>query len=173
MNFDWQKVGPKKQKNQKRRSAETTDCKRNQPSQGQGGPPLLWQLALPYRPAMHPEPRPVHLFHLLILLPNFYAILMLRVHFWVCLFAHFPCFLHRFFKYVFSIDLAMLFGMLFHRFSSTVSIYIVPLSHIANLVFEQQYGVLRSKSRFYLFYENIIFQISTPRLLHFFALLFQ
>jgi hypothetical protein len=137
------------------------------------GPPLLWQLALPYRPAMHPEPRPVHLFHLLILLPNFYAILMLRVHFWVCLFAHFPCFLHRFFKYVFSIDLAMLFGMLFHRFSSTVSIYIVPLSHIANLVFEQQYGVLRSKSRFYLFYENSIFQISTPRLLHFFALLFQ
>jgi hypothetical protein len=49
MNFDWQKVGPKNQKNQKKRSAETTDTKRNQPSRGKGCPPLNVGVNLPPR----------------------------------------------------------------------------------------------------------------------------
>ena len=52
MNFDWQKVGPKNQKNQKRSSAETAGVKRGKPSRGQGGPPLNVGVNLP-PPSVH------------------------------------------------------------------------------------------------------------------------
>ena len=75
----------------------------------------------------------------------------------------FLCFWHRFFEYEICIDFVSMLGRILTSFSIVfwwISRSRIHLARsLAKLVFEQQYGVLRSKSRFYPFRKTWIFMI--------------